>query len=605
MKNYINRSKARNPGKGKQLEPKVLKQAVLYSISHRPIELEDVFKVSHGVAVRMNRKRERLQLSKEDIEQMTPEEFAIRWYKRPNHFDCSGQSIEYLQPDFKAMQSELAASKKHDGSRTAIKVEQTKINIVRDIYLSQENKARATAAGRQLYSEGHVLRMWREHETKVSPVFRRSYPMGYAAELDFTGITVPYTESGIEKRATLMVMVLPASRMTVVRAIASQQAEDVLPAIAKAFKYYGAVPEVLITDNFRGAVSTPDIYGGDINPKMLALGHFFGMEIIACRPLKPTDKGCVEASVKIVNKIVGARLASECRKGRVFHSLEELNSAITPLINALNGLAVRGLDKTRRELFTKEKELMRIPVSWDYQFPDNVIGQRIPDTAIFAYKGHQYALPAKWSGTVVEVEVLPASIRFYSNGSFITSYQRKDLEKGLSTHENYTPVNHLIANSYELEGVESLLTRWADAIGPDVREWVTRMMNQSRRTALRKNHSCYGVLMLPGANKADYLAFNRCVRNCLNSHAELPSHAILCREWNKAEHSEQTIYDEVFNSENYREICMNYMYGKTKILSWPHSSHGSLAGEEKDYLRGTQDIKQEYMKVSAALGENL
>ncbi len=315
--------------------------------------------------------------------------------------------------------------------------------------------------------------MWRAKERTISPVFRKTSPMGYAAELDFTGIVIPYTVNGKKRKATLMVMVLPASRMTLVYAIESQRNEHVCPAIAKAFKEYGALPQVLVVDNFKGAVSSADIYGGEINPRMQALGHYFGIEIQPCRPLSPKDKGTVERTVRIINKLAGARLASEIRRGREFHSLDEINSYIRPLVAQLNNSKVRGFSQTRRELFAKEKLFMRKAVCWDYQYPENLIEQKVPDTAIFEYCGHQYALPAKWCGQMVEVEILTDTIKFYSNGSFITMYRRLDGKTGLSTKKNYTPTNHMVTNSYELEGVESMLCHWADNIGPDVKRLIT------------------------------------------------------------------------------------------------------------------------------------
>ena len=564
---YKNKSKSRNPGKGRHMEAEALKQIILYSFEHRSCEIERNLKVSHGVAVRVYAKVKKLGLSKDKVEELTPDELSTLWYKRRAYVNFQGKKLEYMEPDFDAMQAEYIASKKHNGSRTAIKVEQTHRNIVRDIYLSEENTKEAKTAGKQLYSESHVLRMWREKEKTISPVFRKASPMGYAAELDFTGIVVPYTVNGEQRNATLMVMVLPASRMTLVYAIESQRNEHVCPAIAEAFKEYGALPQVLVVDNFKGAVSTADIYGGEINPKMQALGHYFGLEIQPCRPLSPKDKGTVERTVRIINKLAGARLASEIRKGREFHSLDEIQAYIKPLVEQLNNSRVRGFSQTRRELFEQEKKFMRKVTCWDYQYPENLIEQKVPDTAIFEYCGHQYALPAKWCGQMVEVEVLTDTIKFYSNGSFITMYRRLDGKTGLSTKENYTPINHMVTNSYELEGVESLFRYWADNIGPDVKRLITRVQG-CRSSRLVKNHICYGILNLPEANKADYEAYNNCVLKCLNTHSSLPSHSVIRREWNKTEHSNSIELDRVFNSKNYLQICFSYMYGRTERLEW-------------------------------------
>lgn len=446
--------------------------------------------------------------------------------------------------------------------------------------------------------------MWRAKERTISPVFRKTSPMGYAAELDFTGIVIPYTVNGKKRKATLMVMVLPASRMTLVYAIESQRNEHVCPAIAKAFKEYGALPQVLVVDNFKGAVSSADIYGGEINPRMQALGHYFGIEIQPCRPLSPKDKGTVERTVRIINKLAGARLASEIRRGREFHSLDEINSYIRPLVAQLNNSKVRGFSQTRRELFAKEKLFMRKAVCWDYQYPENLIEQKVPDTAIFEYCGHQYALPAKWCGQMVEVEILTDTIKFYSNGSFITMYRRLDGKTGLSTKKNYTPTNHMVTNSYELEGVESMLCHWADNIGPDVKRLITSIQS-SKSARLIKNHICYGKLTIPQANKADYKSYNNCVLKCLSTHASLPSHSVIRKAWSKTEHSHIFEIDKIFNPKNYLQICFDYMYGKTERLEWNEKQCINTNNLGIDYLRGTEEIKKEYDKVREMLGENL
>ena len=112
-------------------------------------------------------------MDKDKVENLTPDELSKLWYKRDFYINYQGKRIEYIEPDFYAMQAEYIASKKHNGSRTAIKVEQTHSNVVRDLYLSEANKKLAEVSGKMLYSESHVLRMWRVREKKVSPVFKK------------------------------------------------------------------------------------------------------------------------------------------------------------------------------------------------------------------------------------------------------------------------------------------------------------------------------------------------------------------------------------------------------------------------------------------------
>jgi hypothetical protein len=579
------------------MDAKALKQTVLYAFNHRPFEIEEHMKVCHGTAVRLPRKIQKLGLTYEAVNAMTPSEFEKLWYQRSVIEKDTGEPRRYLEPDLEAMHKEYIASRQHDGTRSAIKIEQTHANVVRMMYLTEENQQKAAQEGMQLYSEYHVLRMWRRYEKKVSPVFRRSYPSGYAAELDFAGITLPYTSDGETREATLMVMVLPASRMLIVKAIGSQRSEHVCPAIAECLREYGALPQVLVVDNFKGAVNRSNVYGGEVNPTMRALGHFFGMEIVTCRPFHGVDKGCVEACVKITNRYIGATIASMRRHGQEFHSLEELNSSIAPIVERINNRRIRGLKKTRRELFAEEKLLMRHPASWDYQYPDRVIEQKLSATAVFTHGKHQYALPAKWCGANIEVEISDSSLIFYSGGTFITMYKCKDKEPGLSTHENYTPNNHLAAECFEVADVEQFLMSWAEAIGPDVKRWVSQ--NRSRNVARQySNHSCYGLLTMVGGNKSDYKGFNRCVQECMASHGDLPSCATILQHWKKQTHSRTVESDTIYTPENFRNSCVSYMLGQTERLCWPVKE---ITGDAVNYLRSDEEWKEQYSDLAGLM----
>lgn len=597
MKLYKNHSKARTPGRGNHMDDKALKQVVLYAFNHRPFEIEKQMKVCHGTAVRLFGKINRLGLTYESVNAMTPSELQKLWYQRSVKDKRTGEVCKYLEPDFAAMQEEYIASRQHNGARSDIKIEQTHANVVRMMYLTEENKQKAELEGMRLYSEYHVLKLWRNYEKKVAPIFRRSYPCGYAVEMDFAGITLPYTVDGERHEATLLVMALPASRKFTVKAIGSQRNEHVCPAVAECLRKYGALPQVLIVDNFKGAVTRPNIYGGEVNPTMRALGHFFGMEIVTCRPFHGVDKGCVEACVKITNRYIGATIASMRRHGREFHSLEELNSCIVTIVDSINNRRVRGLNKTREELFAEEKLSMRQPASWDYQYPDKVIEQKLSATAVFKLGIHQYALPAKWCGAVIEVEISDRTLTFYSGGTFITMYKRKDKEPGLSTHEDYTPHNHLAAECFEVANVEHLLLSWAETIGPDVKRWACQ--NSNRKVArLYRNHSCYGVLNIVGGNKSDYGAFNHCVQECMASHADLPSCATILQHWKKQNHSTTVESDTIYTPENFRNSCISYMLGQTERLCWPVKE---IIGDAVNYLRSDEEFNEQYRDLAGLM----
>ncbi|MCR5537165.1 MAG: hypothetical protein K6F05_07120, partial [Succinivibrio sp.] len=98
-----------------------------------------------------------------------------------------------------------------------------------------------------------------------------------------------------------------------------------------------------------------------------------------------------------------------------------------------------------------------------------------------------------------------------------------------------------------------------------------------------RNHSSYGLLMLPKTNTEDYKSFDRCVGECIASYVDFPSYAKIKQVWDKQKHSELHVPDKVFNAENFMTSCRNYMLDLTHALCWPVAQ---LRGEEKSYLRG-------------------
>jgi hypothetical protein len=129
----------------------------------------------------------------------------------------------------------------------------------------------------------------------------------------------------------LFVMVLGASNYTFAEATRTQRLGDFVASNVRAFDYFRGVPEILVPDELRSAVSGPHRYDPDINPTYLEMAQHYGMAIIPARARKPKDKAKVEAGVLIAQRWILA-----CLRNRTFFSLDELNVAIAELLERLN-----------------------------------------------------------------------------------------------------------------------------------------------------------------------------------------------------------------------------------------------------------------------------
>ncbi|TLS95216.1 transposase [Aliarcobacter cibarius] len=153
-------------------------------------------------------------------------------------------------------------------------------------------------------------------------------------------------DSGEISKVQIFVAVLGASDYPFVKAIATQSKKDFINVHVDMFKYFGGVPNILVPDNLKSAVSKACNFDPDINPDYLAMARHYNTVIIPARVAKPKDKAKVENGVKIVQRWILARL-----RNHIFFNIEALNLAIEKLIPIYVNKKMKRLDKSRLELF--------------------------------------------------------------------------------------------------------------------------------------------------------------------------------------------------------------------------------------------------------------
>ena len=78
------------------------------------------------------------------------------------------------------------------------------------------------------------------------------------------------------------------------------------------------------------------------------MASHYDTAVVPARPRKPKDKAKVEVAVLLAERWIVARL-----RNRRFFGLDELNAAIRPLSDQLNGKVTRHLSASRRDLFER------------------------------------------------------------------------------------------------------------------------------------------------------------------------------------------------------------------------------------------------------------
>src|SRR5204863_5810200 len=139
---------------------------------------------------------------------------------------------------------------------------------------------------------------------------------GEECQVDYgTGPMVRDAQSGKYRRTRLFVMTLGYSRKSVRLLVFRSSTRTWAELHEKAFRRLGGSPRIVVLDNLREGVLTPDLYDPILNPLFKDVLAHYGVTAMPCRIKDPDRKGKVESGVGHAQKTP--------LKGLRFESLEE------------------------------------------------------------------------------------------------------------------------------------------------------------------------------------------------------------------------------------------------------------------------------------------
>ena len=194
-----------------------------------------------------------------------------------------------------------------------------------------EEYAQAHPDNHYSYSRFAVLfKRWR---CKQQLSMRQQHRVGEKLFVDYCGPTLAVVnpDTGESREAQVFVAVLGASSYTYAEATWSQSLPDWIGSHVRAFEFYGGLPEVVVPDNLKSAVSKACRYDPDINPTYQQMAEHYGVAVVPARPYKPKDKSKAEVGVQLVERWIMMRLRKQ-----TFYTLASLNQAIKLLLEDLN-----------------------------------------------------------------------------------------------------------------------------------------------------------------------------------------------------------------------------------------------------------------------------
>jgi len=142
------------------------------------------------------------------------------------------------------------------------------------------------------YSYSRYCQLYREFARRLTPSMRQTHVAGDKAFVDYSGKKVPIHDprSGEVRHAEIFVAVLGASSLTYAEATWTQTLPDWIGAHVRMFKFWGAVPRLLVPDNLKAGVHKASFYDPEVNRSYGAMAEHYRVGILPARPYRPKDK---------------------------------------------------------------------------------------------------------------------------------------------------------------------------------------------------------------------------------------------------------------------------------------------------------------------------
>lgn len=373
----------------------------------------------------------------------------------------------FAEPDFNAIKDELESKK----------------CMTRQ--LLWEEYAEANPDNHYSYSRFTVL--FKRWQSSLQLSMRQTHLAGEKMFVDYCGPTMDVInpQTGEIRTAQVFVSVLGASSYTYAEATWSQSLPDWIGSHVRAFNFFGGVPEVVVPDNLKSAVSKACRYDPDLNPTYQQLAEHYNVAVIPARPYKPKDKSKAEVAVQVVERWIMMRL-----RKHTFFTLASLNQAIQFLLEDLNNRPFKKRPGSRLSQYESvdKPALKPLPPS-PYEYLE-VKKARVHLDYHVEYDGHFYSVPYQLVKQSVMIHASQTMVTVTHQGNQVAHHPRA-FNHGHTTDKKHMAKAHLKHQEWSPQRFVS----WASRIG----EYTTLVVEHQlagRRHPEHGYRACLGLLNL-------------------------------------------------------------------------------------------------------------
>lgn len=417
-----------------------------------------------------------------EIKEMSNEELYKQFIEREAATKDRLEVLETLLPDYE---------------------KRLKVKGINRMYLWEEYKRKHPGG----YNYTQFCHYFNKHLKKNKATMHIEHKAGDKIFVDFTGDKLQITDrkTGEITKVEVFVAILGSSGMTYVEAVMSQKKRDFISAVENSFIFYGGVPNAIVPDNLKSAVTKSDKYEPTIDEDFRNFALHYGVTVMPARAYRPKDKALVENAVRIIYTRIFAPL-----RDRVFFDLASLNEAIEELLLKHNSKNFQNRDYSRLDLFNEvEKHELKPLISEKYEIKDYAELTVAPNCYIYINEDkNYYSVPYRYIGHKVQVVYSSRTVEIYYGYTRIAVHKRDYRKYKYTTVKDHLSSQHNFYASWNPQ----YFIKWASSIGKETEAYIRKLLD-SKAHPEQAYKSCVGVLSQ--GKKCGYQRLNNACRRAL------------------------------------------------------------------------------------------
>jgi hypothetical protein len=313
---------------------------------------------------------------------------------------------------------------------------------------------------------------------------------GHSVEVDYSGdsLEIINPATGEITKCELFVGALTYSSYFFAEFTYSQKLDDFIDSHVRMFEYFGGVPEFLVPDNCLTAVTKAEKHDVKINESYNDMSRHYQIIVDPARVRRPQDKPVVEKSIDILQKDFFPRV-----RNKTFTSLFELNQALKEYLNEKMKVVMKERNKSRLELFSEEKILLRNLPEYRYEIHHFKTAKVHPNCHIQHLKNF-YSVPYHFVGKEVQVKFNHKLLHIYHNTDLLWTHPVCKGHGHYITVEAHYPEKKIVDTNFHLNSCRIKAIK----IGENMQIFAKKLIDEARHP-LKNLSKLQGILALADA----------------------------------------------------------------------------------------------------------